>query len=377
MITWLKLSLMSSTLILVLCALIFVLCTSYTVLNPKADRLPSGDREQSSKYQAQRTSPNSESHLLEIGQAARVRTATDSPSEVKVVSYNIRWRGGQDLHKLAQLLKHDPEIGGAAILGLQEVDRNKKRTGNKNTVKILADELGMYYAWAAPGAPDSETRSRQARSSKRRGGARIEEDSRSGVGTEEETGVVILSSYPLSQVQRIVLPHEGPGRRRRVALGATVTLGQTSLRVYSVHSENRVSVDKKLGQMKAVLDDLAHYPKSMKAVVLGDLNTWEQDAVDKTYKLFTAENFHTPFDDQATFFRRVLFVSIDFKLDWIWLRNLEYSGYGVNRRLELSDHWPLWIVVRTKTLRELSQLSGICAGSIQCQYVFRSIRTVS
>jgi endonuclease/exonuclease/phosphatase family metal-dependent hydrolase len=285
---------------------------------------------------------NAESHLLEIGHASKMRTVADSPAEVKVVSYNIRWRGGDELRQLAQLFKDDPEIGGAAILGLQEVDRNKQRTGNENTVKILAEELGMYYAWAAPGAPESKTRTTQVR------GLRRPVKGDALAGAEEETGVAILSSYPLSHVQRIVLPHEGPGQRRRVALGATVTLGPTSLRVYSVHSETRISVERKLDQMKAVLDDLTRYRKGMPAVVLGDFNTWEQDAVAKTIKLFTAENFHTPFDEQATFFRRALFVSIDLKLDWIWLRNLEESGYGVNRRVELSDHWPLWIVLRTK-----------------------------
>jgi endonuclease/exonuclease/phosphatase family metal-dependent hydrolase len=287
---------------------------------------------------------DSESHLLEIGHASRMRTVMDSPSEVKVVSYNIRWRGGEELRQLAQLLKEDTEIGGAAILGLQEVDRNKKRTGNENTAKILAEELGMYYAWAAPSAPDSETRA-----PRRRSAAGVEGGNSLGVVAEEETGVVILSSYPLSHLQRIILPHEGPGGRRRVALGATVTLGQTSLRVYSVHSETRISVDRKVEQMKAVLEDLDHYPKGMPAVVLGDFNTWEQDAVAKTFKLFSAESFQTPFDEQPTFFRRALFVSIDLKLDWIWVRNLESSGYGVNRKVELSDHWPLWVVLRTRT----------------------------
>ncbi len=338
--------------------LIFVLCTLYFVLNSQAHWRSSSDSEQSSKHQAQSTKfdsqdserrhPNSESHLLEIGHASKMRTVTDSPSEVKVVSYNIRWRGGEELHNLVQLLKDDPEIGGAAILGLQEVDRNKKRTANKNTAKLMAEELGMYYAWAAPVAPEIE--GPQNRRLRRRNAAGVEEGNPPGILAEEETGVVILSSYPLSQVHRIILPHEGPGGKRRVALGATVTLGQTSLRVYSVHSETRISVDRKLDQMKAVLEDLAHYPKGMPAVVLGDLNTWEQDAVAKTSKLFTAENFHTPFDEQATFFRRVLFVSVDLKLDWIWLRNLEHLIYGVNRRIELSDHWPLWVVLRTRRL---------------------------
>ncbi len=265
----------------------------------------------------------SAANLLEVGTASKIRAVTDSPAEVKVISYNIRWRGGDELRQLGQLFKDDAETGGAAILGLQEVDRNKKRTGNQNTVKMLAEELGMYYAWAAPPSTKSEK--------------------------EEETGVAILSSYPLSQVHRIVLPHEGPGGRRRVALGATVTVGKTSLRIYSVHSETRILVKRKLDQMKAVLEDLDRYPKGMSSVVLGDFNTWEQDAVAKTSRLFTAKDFHTPFDEQATFFRRVLFVSVDLKLDWIWLRSIENAGYGVSRRIELSDHWPLWVVLKLRT----------------------------
>lgn len=261
----------------------------------------------------------SDSHLLETGHAAKIRAGAESPSNIKVVSYNIRWRGGEELRQLAHLLKHDAEIGGAAILGLQEVDRNRKRTGNKNTARALADDLGMFYAWAAPPTPRSEK--------------------------EEETGVAILSSYPLSQVHRIVLPHEGPGKRRRVALGATIKAGTTHVRVYSVHSENRMAVGKKLEQSKAVLADLAHYPKDMPAIILGDLNTWESSAVTKTIQLFKDEGFHTPFDTRSTFSRKILFVDITFKLDWIWLRKLQPNSHGVDREIGLSDHWPLWLTV--------------------------------
>lgn len=269
-----------------------------------------------------KTPLDTDSQLLEIGHALKIRSVTQSPRDIKVVSYNIRWRSGEDLGKLAQLLKDDSEIGGASIIGLQEVDRHKARTGNQNTVKFLAEKLGMHYAWAAPPAPKSET--------------------------EEETGVVLLSFYPLTDVHRIVLPHEGPGLRRRVALGATVSIAQTSIRVYSVHTDSRIPIDQKLEQMQAVLNDLAHYRREMPAIVVGDLNTWEREAVAKTFKLFRTESFHTPFDDQPTFFRKILFVSVDLKLDWIWLRNLEDTSYGINRNIGLSDHWPLWLVLRVK-----------------------------
>ncbi len=261
-----------------------------------------------------------EPELLEIGQARRPARPHESSPEIKVVSYNIRWRSGEDLHKLAQLLREDPDIAGAAILGLQEVDRNKKRSGNRNSAAFLVEELGMYYAWAAPPRPANDK--------------------------EEETGVVILSAYPLTDVRRLVLPHEGPGGRRRVALGATLRIGQTDVRVYSVHSETRIPVSCKLEQMKAVLNDLTCRSKGMPAIILGDLNTWEVDAVSKTFELFSAESFQTPFDDQSTFSRRALFIPIDLKLDWIWLRKLEPTRHGIERAIKLSDHWPLWVVLR-------------------------------
>src|ERR1041385_4983076 len=189
--------------------------------------------------------PYNDTSLLESGQGATIRQPTGPPTEIKIISYNIRWRSGDDLKTLIKLLQEDPEIGCASILALQEVDRHKKRTGQANTAKIIADALGMYYAWAAP--PTAKPTD------------------------EEETGVAILSVYPLSDVRRIVLPNPGPNGRRRVALGATVEIDNRRWRVYSAHTETRIPVNKKLEQFKAVLDDLAHYPANMPAIIMGDL----------------------------------------------------------------------------------------------------------
>ena len=263
------------------------------------------------------------SDLLEVGVGPNLSHAEKPPPEFKVVSYNIRWRGGDELRELIDHLKHDQEIGGAAIIGLQEVDRNKKRTGNKNTIKLIASELHKHYAWAAPPATKNNI--------------------------EEETGVAILSNYPLSDVRRIVLPHEGPGDRKRVAIGATVNMGGTPLRFYSVHSENRISKEKKIEQMTAVLEDLKHYPKIPHAIVVGDLNTWERGAVKRTSALFTKENFTTPFaNGESTFLQKIVFVPIKLKLDWVWLRGLEASSHGIDKKILLSDHFPLWAVVKFK-----------------------------
>ena len=260
--------------------------------------------------------------LLEEGKGTTVRKQTSTPQEIKVVSYNIRWRSGDDLKKIIKLLREDPEIGGAAILGLQEVDRRKKRSGHNNTARMIADELGLHYAWAAPPAPKPKD--------------------------EEETGVAILSVYPLSDVRRIVLPHEGPNRRRRVAVGATVEIDNRMWRVYSAHAETRISFDKKLEQFNAILQDLAQYPSTTPAIIMGDLNTWEAGAGRKTIKFFEDAGLKTPFGKEPTFRQRIMLVPIELELDWVWLRGLELADYGIDRKIQISDHWPLWTTVKFK-----------------------------
>ena len=270
---------------------------------------------------AEPTNSSSDQRLLESGKAATVRKHADGASEIKIVSYNIRWRGGDELKRLAKLLHDDPEVGSASILCLQEVDRKKKRTNNSNTVRTLADALGVHYAWAAPPTANPDD--------------------------EEETGVAILSVYPLTDVTRLVLPNAGPNKRRRVALGATIELdGSRRWRVYSAHAETRIALDKKLGQYNAILEDLSRYPPDMPAIVMGDFNTWEPNADTKVTKLFTNAGLKTPFGGQTTFRRRVLFVPIELRLDWVWLRGLEATRYGIDRQIEISDHWPLWSIVR-------------------------------
>ena len=266
--------------------------------------------------------PFSDVTLTESGKSANLRKYTPAAGELKVVSYNIRWRSGDDLKLLIKHFHDDPEIGGAAILGLQEVDRRKKRSGKNNTARMIADELGMHYAWAAPPSPKPTD--------------------------EEETGVALLSIFPLSDVRRIILPHEGPNRRRRVALGATVEIENRRWRVYTAHAETRISMDKKMDQFKAVLDDLAQFPPDMPAIIMGDLNTWERNASDRTTKLFSDAGLKTPFGSHKTFRQRVLMVPIEFKLDWVWLRGLEAGSFGIDREIEISDHWPLWTNVKVK-----------------------------
>ena len=288
-----------------------------------------------STFAAAQTNGAAEAYLLESGKA---QTLADPPraSELKIVSYNIRWRSGNELQQIIRWLKDAGSLQ-PAIIGLQEVDRARRRSGNANHVKRIADELGMHYAWTAPHAakpgPQEE---------------------------EEETGVAILSFYPLSDVTRLVLPNPGPGGRLRVAIGATAQIGKTPVRVYSVHGETRIPIAQKVHQLRAVLDDLDKHAKDMPAIVLGDFNAWEAPAIQDIRKLFTNAGFTTPLpDDESTFSTKIVLFNLKLKLDWIWVRGLTPSSYGIDRTLKVSDHYPLWTVAsfpeQPKTVRGSAQ----------------------
>ncbi|MEJ7615611.1 MAG: endonuclease/exonuclease/phosphatase family protein [Pyrinomonadaceae bacterium] len=258
--------------------------------------------------------------LLETGAAAKFQPPFSVPAEIKVISYNIRWRGGDDLLKLIEYLRSDPEIGGAEIIGLQEVDRGKKRTDGINTARRIAEALGMSYAWAAP----PRTEDNQA---------------------EDETGVAILSKYAMIDVERLVLPNAGPGGRRRAAVGATVLVGDKRVRVYSAHAETRIPVDRKVEQFRAVLNSLESRPQENHAIVLGDLNTIKSKDVTRTVQLFTDAGFSTPLPQDRPTWR---FYFIKLKLDWVWLKGIDATGGRVVRRITLSDHWPMWVRVKLR-----------------------------
>ena len=71
---------------------------------------PSQDKT-SSKERDREAHATENSTLFESGEASKLRTPP-SADEFRVVSYNIRWRSGDDLKKLIQLFRQDAEIGG-------------------------------------------------------------------------------------------------------------------------------------------------------------------------------------------------------------------------------------------------------------------------
>ena len=72
----------------------------------------------------------------------------------------------------------------------------------------------------------------------------------------------------------------------------------------------------------------------------------EPSSVKKTTDLFQRQNLQLPFPIPETFVRRILSIPISLKLDWIWLRGLQGTSHGIDEKICLSDHWPLWTTVQ-------------------------------
>lgn len=253
--------------------------------------------------------------LLETG-GFTTHSTIPSSNEIRVVSYNIRWRGGESLQKLIQYFRNDPQIGRADIICLQEVDRHRKRTNFVNTAKVIAQELKWNYAWAAPPVKH---------------------------GDEEETGISILSPYPMSDVERMVLPNSGPDGRRRAAIGVTITIGIHRLRIYSVHAEVRIAMAKKMEQLQAVIESANRFGIK-NVLIMGDFNTVKDKDVKGCIDLFTKNGFDTPISHRQSTFKAIAFIK--FKLDWIWIHGLTSSEGGTAGHINLSDHKPLWVKIK-------------------------------
>jgi endonuclease/exonuclease/phosphatase family metal-dependent hydrolase len=246
------------------------------------------------------------------------------PSEFRILTYNLHGPPDDHMDELVDALRSDPVLKEAAIFGLQEVNRHHRKTGYRDVASELATTLGLYYAFA------------------------VENPYKKGGG---ERGLAILSRFPISQVERIALPHAGPGGRRRIALGTTVHLGPDRLRVYSIHLETRIANRKHADQLTAVVADANRY-RELPTVILGDFNT-VYFRTEQTFDLLKASDFQTKLYEGSSFRKALLLRK---KLDWIWTRNLEIFESGVQGQIEVSDHRPIWAQLRWRSQPNAARL---------------------
>jgi len=232
------------------------------------------------------------------------RWSGDVPAAIRVVSYNVHL--GRKLEQILALFRTHPELSKADVLALQEVVRDRRLS----QARVLAEGLGMDYVYL-PG--------------KRKG--------------NREIGLALLSRYPLLDIERILIPQERrPQDLPRVALGATLAIGETRIRLYTVHVQALVPIELKVRQVGAVLQSALRQTTPYR-IILGDFNTLTRADRRALDRLLREAGFSPALPGSTWTYRRLL---IRLALDGIYVHTLRVLGSGVAHEVTASDHRPVW-----------------------------------
>jgi endonuclease/exonuclease/phosphatase family metal-dependent hydrolase len=278
-------------------------------------------------------------------------------SSLLLVSYNIRYavvsylitgsllrRVGLKLpHRRPRLIERHIKRAAAAlggnlrfpradVIALQEADKGTVRAGGHHVARELARELRMSYAHASPDLPrGEEPKAKQWY---------LDFEERIGADETGETGVAFLSRLPLSDVERLELPWSECAWRPRLALAARVRLHDADVHLFNLHIDPHASTDEQLEQHGAVIEraDKINAP----TVIMGDFNTLSREACVRVRAFLEERGYATPMPTKLATWRAGL---IRLHPDWIFVRGLQVSRWGVMKPLGVSDHWPVWAEV--------------------------------
>ncbi|GIP38560.1 hypothetical protein J31TS4_18400 [Paenibacillus sp. J31TS4] len=169
----------------------------------------------------------------------------DSVLPLRVMSYNIHHAVNNanvlDLPAIAQEIRSQ----NVDVVGLQEVDKYySSRSDMKDQAKLLAEELGMYYAY----------------------GANLNRDPANEGDPRREYGTAILSKYPILYAENYFL--ESYGDEQRGLLEALIDVNGQPVYFYDTHLG--LTTDQRQSQAREIL---AHFSKRTgPKILVGDFN---------------------------------------------------------------------------------------------------------
>jgi endonuclease/exonuclease/phosphatase family metal-dependent hydrolase len=295
-----------------------------------------------------------ESEKVEFGNIKPKRSASAHVSKFVVASYNIRYAAGRYL--ISGGLLRRAGISGAArrpekvgrnirtagkafsegrllpqvdVLALQEADKETTRAGKHHVARELAEELNMSWIHVPAGIP------RGIPPQSRQWWLNFEEQI--GLFDPGDTGVALLSNFRLRDVVRIDLPwHECPWRPR-LSVGATIQMGSSEVRLFNSHIDPHSGAAGQIEQLEVVLEHARGSTKP--TIILGDFNTLSNRKCLETRRFLESEGYVTPIPTGTATWRGA---GIRMHADWIFVRNLHITRWGIARPLNVSDHWPIW-----------------------------------
>ena len=229
----------------------------------------------------------------------------EAPHVIRVVTFNVE--RGKKVGEAAELLRTRPELSGADLLLLQEMQAPG--------VEEIARELSLNSVYYPASHHTKQDR---------------------------DIGNAILSPWPVEEHWKIVLPHLSRfSHHARVAVAARVRIGERRLRVYTLHIGTPINASggQRREQLAAVVEDARDSPDPV--LIAGDFNS-------KGMAEWLAEQgFDWPTRDVGK-----TTTLLSFSFDHVLVRGLEPVGdpsAGVERETGgISDHYPVWVTLRLR-----------------------------
>jgi endonuclease/exonuclease/phosphatase family metal-dependent hydrolase len=228
-----------------------------------------------------------------------------STGNMTVISYNIWF--GEDIEQALLEIKEIKSQKEVDIILLQEMDE----AGTEQ----MARELQMNYVYF-PAAIEPTY--------------------------DKNFGNAILSRWPISDVKKIILPHQSlSNRMNRIATKATIKVSEGDILVYSVHTESVFTLPSfREDQYKAILDDID--PEARFVIVGGDFNSFAKADVEKLEEEYQQAGLIRVSESSGYTFIKY---GIGMSSDHIFAKGFVLEEAGKMEGAIASDHLPIWVTL--------------------------------
>ena len=227
-----------------------------------------------------------------------------NPQTVKVVSYNIN--DGIGVEQATRELGMYNPLRGSDFFLLQEMDE----LGTERIARELQCNF-VYYPASMP---------------KR---------------TARNFGSAILSRWPLTNAEKIILPHKHPTNKQlRIAVKATAVLPDQEVTLYSVHTETYTVISRhRKAQVETLIKDIGNGGNAV--IVGGDFNTVSGRSIRRLKRLFGAIGLVRASSGAGTTVKK--YYTRPSAADHIFTRGFVVKDRGSLHATLASDHFPVWV----------------------------------
>ena len=244
-----------------------------------------------------------------------------TPEKLKIVSYNIEY--ARKIPEAIKTFKQHPELNNADVIFLQEMDTE----GVKEIAEALHYNYVYYPAVIHP-------------------------------INKKDFGNAILSKWPILDDQKIIIPNFDLKSRQRIAVGATLQIGNKKVMVFSLHMGIFVKPSERKQRVSIILK---HIPDSIKySIVGGDFNTFTKKDNKEIFDAFAKFNFQYATKGIGWTNKHWFLFFKKPTLDHIYTKGMALTKSGKIIDRTASDHLPIWTELtfeknKTRTLTLLKK----------------------